>query len=412
MIISTPDIKTTNDRVIVSAQITFEHRPLNKPNTAWFSFPVKFVPFISGRADPFAASLLPLALILQEDLLINGPISPRLINGMREYQQAMSFWYPYMMHPVKIKASTQEALPLDQAGKNCVTLFSGGVDSSYTLMSHLPQHEQNPAYQVKGALFIHGMDIPLQNKTSYEKSLQIFKMQLSPLGVDVISCATNLHYFSSGLLSWEIAHGSALIGSGLVLDKLISSLLIPSSDTIDDLVPWGSSPMIDHLLSTETVKVIHQGSTVLRIDKVTAISSWQPARSFLRVCTDENNRSAVNNCSKCEKCLRTMTMLQACDALAEFKTFQQPFRKWAILKWTPQYDIWSEQTLKLAQARHKKELFLPLKIVTYKAKVLNELRRLIPQWLFNRLKKKVFPYQNDLFNPDLLYKEFKSNVLT
>ncbi len=407
MIIAKPKIKYVNDRVIVSAQLSFENHPLNKPNTAWFSFPQKYAPFISGRADPFAASLLPLALILHEDLQIEGSISPRLINGMREYQQAMSFWYPKMMHPVKIEAAAQEALPLEQAGKNCVTLFSGGVDSSYTLMSHLPEHEKNSAYQVKGALFIHGMDIPLQNKASYEKSLQIFETQLSPLGVDVIPCATNAHYLTSGLLSWGITHGSALIGSGLVLDKLISSFLIPASDTIDDLVPWGSSPMIDHLLSTETVKTFHQGSTILRIDKVVAISSWQPARNFLRVCTDEDNRSDVNNCSKCEKCLRTMAMLQVCDVLAEFKTFQQPFRKWAILKWTPQYDIWSEQTLKLARARHKNELVFPLMIASLKANIRNRLRSLIPQRLIDKIKEKKFPYRNNLFNSDRLDKEIK-----
>ena len=411
MIISTPDIKTTKDRVIVSAQITFENHPLNKPNTAWFSFPVKFSPLISGRADPFAAALLPMAQTTHEDLHIEGPISPRLINGMREYQQAMSLWYPDLMQPVKITASIQEALPQEDAGQHCVTLFSGGVDSAYTLMSHLPEYERIPAYQVKSALFVHGLDIPLQNKASYTNSLKIFETELSPLGVEVIPCATNMHYFTSGLLNWEIAHGGITIASGLVLDKWINTLLIPASDTIEYLIPWGSSPMIDHLLSTETVKVVHHGITTLRINKVAAISSWQPAHNFLRVCTDENNRSAVNNCSKCEKCVCTMTMLLVCDALTKFRTFQQPFRKWDIIKWTPHYDLWSEQTLKLAQARHKKELFLPLKMVTFKAKVLNGLRRLIPQWLYNKLKKKVFPYQNDLFNPDLLYKEFKGNVL-
>ncbi|MCD4673038.1 MAG: hypothetical protein K8R77_10275 [Anaerolineaceae bacterium] len=326
---------------------------------------------------------------------------------MREYQQAMSFWYPKMMHPVKIEAAAQEELSIDQAGKNCVTLFSGGVDSSYTLMSHLPEHEKNPAYQVKGALFIHGMDIPLQNKKSYEKSLQIFETQLSPLGVDVIPCATNLHYFTSGLLGWETAHGSALIGSGLVLDKMISSLLIPASDTIECLVPLGSSPMIDHLLSTETVKVVHQGSTVLRIDKVAAISSWQPARNFLRVCTDEDKRSAVNNCSKCEKCLRTMVMLQACDSLTEFKTFRKSLKRKDILKWTPQHVIWSQQTLKFARDRQKTGLVFPLIIATLNVKINNALRWLIPQRLFAKLKKKKFPYQNDVFNPDRLKKESK-----
>jgi hypothetical protein len=405
VIISSPEIKHKKDQVIVSARITFDLHPRNKPDSAWFVFPERFFPYISGRADPFAAGLLPLALVLHENLRIEGPVSPRLINGMREYQMAMSLWFPRLMHPVKIDAPDQEVLPAKHAGQTCVTLFSGGVDSTYTLMSHLPDHQSDPTFQARGALFIHGLDIPLQNENSYSESLKIFTQQLTPLGIDVIPCATNLHYFTSGLLNWGIAHGGAIIGSGLVLDKLIGSLLVPSSYSLDELIPWGSSPLIDHLLSTETVKVIHHGTTASRIEKVDAISTWEPARNFLRVCVDENKRSAVNNCSKCEKCIRTMTMLEICGVLPAYKTFQQPFGKWDILKWTPHYEageVWVPQTLSFARSRRRNEYILPLLIAHLKGKVRNWLRNLIPQRLFNWLKAEKFPYQKDPFNPDFL----------
>ena len=403
MIISTPEIKIARGRVIVSAQIRFKQHPLNKPDTAWFSFPEKFSPFISGRADSFAAGLMPLAVALHEDLTIEGTISPRLINGMREYQQVMGLWFPELMRPVKINAQIQEALPITQSGQKCVTLFSGGVDSSYTLLSHLPDRQKIPAFQVKGALFIHGMDIPLQNQSSYSESLKLFTQQLQPLGVEVIPCTTNMHYFTSGLLTWEIAHGGAIIGTGMVLDKLIGSLLVPSSYSIDELIPWGSSPLIDHLLSTETIKIIHHGSTISRIDKVNAISHWEPAHNFLRVCVDENKRSATKNCSKCEKCIRTMTMLEICETLSEFKTFQPSFNKWNILKWTPHYEhgeVWITDILSFAHAHHKNEYFFPLRIANFKGKLRNGLRNLIPPRYFKRIKNSIFPYQKDLFNPD------------
>ena len=71
----------------------FEQRPLNKPDTVWFSFPEKFIPFISGRADSFAAGLLQLAMVLGENLIIEGQISPILYNGMKEYQHTMGEWF-------------------------------------------------------------------------------------------------------------------------------------------------------------------------------------------------------------------------------------------------------------------------------------------------------------------------------
>ncbi|MCD4671676.1 MAG: hypothetical protein K8R77_03340 [Anaerolineaceae bacterium] len=405
MIISSPEITQKRNLVTVSAQITLEHHPLNKPDTAWFAFPEKFLPFISGRTDPFAAGLLPLALALHEDLYIEGLVSPRLMYGMNEYQMVMSAWFPKLMSPVKIKSPAQEVLPAEHAGQTCVTLFSGGVDSTFTLMSHLPDRRADPAFQAKGALFIHGLDIPLQNQNSFAESLKIFNQQLALQGVEVIPCATNLHYFTSGLLSWEIAHGGAIIGTGLVLDKLIGNLLIPSSYSLDELIPWGSSPLIDHLLSTETVKVSHHGATASRIEKVEAVSNWKPAQNFLRVCVDEKKRSAVNNCSKCEKCIRTMTMLEICGTLPAVKTFQQPFGKWDILKWTPHYEageVWIPQTLSFARTRRKNEYVFPLLIAHLKGKIRNGLRNLIPRRLFNWLKVKKFPYQNDPFNPDFL----------
>jgi hypothetical protein len=402
MIISEPEIKFLDERVVVAAQVTYEKRPLNKPETAWFSFPEKYSSVISGRADPFAVGLLQLAMVLNEDLIINGQVSPQLITGMNMYQRAMNTWFPELMHPIKIKAANQKALSSEVAGQNCVTLFSGGVDSSYTLMTHLPDRQQEPAAQVKDALFIHGLDIPLQNQSSYQGSLAFFKQQISPLDIELIPCATNLRYFTSGLMNWGLVFGSAVISTGLVLDQLTGSLLVPSS-SIDETIPWGSTPLIDPLLSTETIRVFHDGDHASRTEKTEAISNWEPAQNFLRVCVDEERRSPNKNCSQCEKCIRTMTMLELCGTLPKFKTFQGHFGKWDILKWTPHYEhgeFWMPETMAFVRARMKNEYIFPLRIADLKGKLRNVLRNLIPLPLFNWLKQRKFPYSKDMFNPD------------
>ncbi|HMD89972.1 MAG TPA: hypothetical protein VKF38_12490, partial [Anaerolineaceae bacterium] len=306
MIISKPEIKLKNGEVIVSAGIKFNKPVLKKPEKVWFAFPESYYPYISGRADAFAASFLPLAMAVREDLLTEGDLSPRLVRGLQEYQLALNFWYPKQLALVDIQAANLTVLPLEQAGRSCVTLFSGGVDSSYTLMSHLPDHQPNPDFQTNYAIFVHGFDIPLQNRPEYAEILKLFSEQLTKVGVKVIPCRTNLQYFSSGLLHWNIAHGVAMISVGLVLDKLIRYFLVPSSFALAGLVPWGTTPMIDHWLSTESLQVIHHGVPYVRIEKAYAISNWLPAQHCLRVCIDEDRRSGVNNCGRCDKCLRTM----------------------------------------------------------------------------------------------------------
>jgi len=214
-----------------------------------------------------------------------------------------------------------------------------------------------------------------------------------------------LHYFSSGLLNWGIAHGGMLAGVGLALDKLIRYFLIPSSYSLEELIPWGSTPMTDHWLSTETFKVIHHGVTFSRIEKVEAIADWEPAQHILRVCINEKERREMQNCSHCEKCLRTMTMLEVCQALGRFHTFQAPFSWAQIMRWTPNYDageVWLPQVLEYARSKGRKKYIFPLYIAHLRGRAMRIIRRLTPRPLFLQLKRKLFPYESNSFNPKYL----------
>src|SRR5271157_3680137 len=186
MIISNPEITLKNGEVIVSASVKFNKPLLNKPERAWFALPECYLPYISGRADAFAAGFLPLAMVVKEDLLIEGALSPRLAAGLQEYQLALNSWYPKQMALMDIQAVHPSVLPFEQAGRSCVSLFSGGVDSSYTLMTHLPDYQPLSDFQVKYALFVQGFDIPLQDRPDYEEILKIFSKKLTPVGIEVI----------------------------------------------------------------------------------------------------------------------------------------------------------------------------------------------------------------------------------
>src|SRR5271157_2600562 len=115
MIISSPEITQKNGEVIVSASVIFNKPALNKPEKAWFAFPESYLPYISERADAFAAGFLPLAMAVKEDLHIEGPLSPRLADGLQEYQLALNFWYPKQLALVDIQAATLTVLPPEQA---------------------------------------------------------------------------------------------------------------------------------------------------------------------------------------------------------------------------------------------------------------------------------------------------------
>ena len=212
-----------------------------------------------------------------------------------------------------------------KAGKAGVSSFSGGVDSFYTLMQRLPSSGRLPEFCVKYVLFVHGFDIPLRNEESFWQAERTFSEGLAPLSVEMIPCQTNLHAFTAGLIPWGMAHGSALISPAMVLSGLVGRFFVPSSYAYQRLRPWGSSPLTDHMLSTERLEVVHDGASKGRLQKVEAISGWAPAQNYLRVCTNVKKRYGVRNCSRCEKCLRTMDYAQSGRDTTEFQDFQTAF---------------------------------------------------------------------------------------
>ncbi len=358
MRISRPEISVVNGEMVVSAQVSFDQPLLNKPDRLWFSVPEKFASFISQRSDAFAVGMLALAMHIGEDLTIEGELSPRLLRGMAEYQQAFHFWFP-QMSVIKNDASCLSKIDPLLAGKETISLFSGGVDLTYTLMQHLPGKRPIQDFQIKYGLFIHGFDIPLQNQPSFENAFNTLSRELAVLDIGLIPLRSNLRYFTSGLIPWSIAHGSAHIAAGLTLDRQCSHLLVPASHFVDDFKPWGSSPLVDHWLSTEFIEVIHHGINASRMDKIQAISAWQPAQSFLRVCINEKGRDGVQNCTRCEKCMRTMAMLELFGTLEKFKTFPRYFGVWDIARWTPHYGtsvVFTPSMIKICPADRKNKI--------------------------------------------------------
>ena len=69
-------------------------------------------------------------------------------------------------------------------------------------------------------------------------------------------------------------------------------------------IPFGSNPVTDHLFSSNSFRILHDGAAYIRREKIREISKWPEALKFLRVCYEgvEHDR----NCCKCEKCIRTI----------------------------------------------------------------------------------------------------------
>jgi len=187
--------------------------------------------------------------------------------------------------------------PCDQA----IAAFSGGVDSCFTLFRHLTGQCGRLQRPLKAGLMVHGFDIPLDQPQVFERAAQRSQKMLASLGVALIPMATNFRELKQ---NWEDAHGIGLVSCLMLLQGGYGVGLVPSTEPYQALIPWGSNPVTDHLLSSRTFKVVHDGAAFTRIEKVEQLGQWQEALTRLRVCWQGQEKD--RNCGRCEKCIRTI----------------------------------------------------------------------------------------------------------
>jgi hypothetical protein len=101
----------------------------------------------------------------------------------------------------------------------------------------------------------------------------------------------------------------------------VERIIIPSSYPYHDPKPWGSHWDLDPLWSSQRLAVEHADATFRRGKKVAAIADHRAVQRHLHVCAGFKSRTG--NCSRCEKCVRTMIAFSMCGRLADCDAFDQ-----------------------------------------------------------------------------------------
>jgi len=388
MIIHQPEINRENGEICVSSRIEMENSTPELPDRLWFRFPESYSKFVSDRSDGFAASMLLLANYFGKPLQVRGVISPRLAYGLQEYQRIFQLWMPKIFPLVDIRFDKLQ--PLESTGvQNKIGLgFSGGVDSLYTLRSHLPQDQKIPSAALTHGIFIHGIDIGLDETEIYHSLYERYARLFQGFGLQLLTLRTNVVSFYQFRVNWNYSHGGPMVAPALIFGKLLSRYYISATNSYLETILLGTSPVTDHWLSTETLEVIHYGGSKNRAEKIIALGDWPAANQVLRVCAAPVKSIEFDNCGRCNKCMRTIVTLEIVGVLDKFATFERPFRYLDFLRWgflvipLPKY---GKQILKLACAYGRIDIALPMLLVI----ILGKIKKKGISLLFNHLSKDV-----------------------
>lgn len=241
-------------------------------------------------------------------LRIEGEVDDLALKNSEAAQDVLSGWHPGVMSRIAVEV---EDLTNGSPATGVGCFFSGGVDSFYSVLTHLDE--------ITHLVFVTGFDIDVSNDELAAEALAGARASAKALGKTLLEVKTDIRVLGEDVLDWGVHfHGAALAAVGLALSDTLGRVIIPSSYHRDDLYPWGSHPDLDPRWSSSRVTFEHDGVDVTRPEKVRAIAQHQVALDHLRVCWE--NRDNAFNCGRCEKCLRTMINLRSVDALRRCKT--------------------------------------------------------------------------------------------
>jgi len=307
---------STEDRVRLVGKVSYDDGAVS-PEHYWFEVPRKYAEFLSVSGNPWLVCLLPLAVTLGEAVRLDRPIDRTLLDNVLELMRIWKCWYP-RLHIVPIEADVVDAVE-HQPGSGTAAFFSGGVDSFFTVLRHNSVSISGSQRHIDDLLCVWGFDIPLTNCDAFRRLRSRLQRAASDLGKELIAVATNLRVTRLQQVDWgSLYFGSALASVALALEKRYTRALIAASSGYEYLVPWGSHPLTDPLLSTGRTKIIHDGAGFNRVERTALVARSEVAMRSLHVCW---KFGSDGNCGACSKCYRTMAALELLGALGQCKTF-------------------------------------------------------------------------------------------
>lgn len=303
------------EATVRSGQITYSaivEKPDGAREALWYRLPESYRNAIDDSADYLAVANIFKAMETGVKCHIHGRVSSTLLRNLSEFQSLWATWFPERYKCVDIIADVEDG------PKNCgngsshtggedggaavlneaIAAYTGGIDSSYTVMRHHRKLCGRMTQPLRACLFVHGFDIPLPEEEAFRRVEVRLRKTLSGTKLELIPMASNHKELNP---QWDHTHIAGVASCLMLLCKRFDRALIGSTYTYHEAsMKWGSNPISDRLLSSHRMSFFHDGAETGRGGKMVALCDWPEAYDDLRICWSAPNKD--ENCGTCGKC--------------------------------------------------------------------------------------------------------------
>jgi hypothetical protein len=249
-------------------------------------------------------------------IALEGPISPRLRDGLVAVNALFRSWYEGARPDPTIEPTAGFRAPYPRCPSRAAAFVSGGVDSSFSLRLNREEVPFDHPASFRDLIWLAGRGFPGEEESppavDHRNRLAAVLSELAgEAGADLIPVRTNLRQIEPDMMFLGYEFQAAYVASAaLMLANRFDVVSFSSGWDLAHLIPWGTHPLVDPNLGTEALSIRHDGIAFGRAEKLRRLARWETAIRNLVVCNDVPPGPLLN-CGRCYKCVETMTLLES-----------------------------------------------------------------------------------------------------
>ena len=340
--ISKPSIKQYESKTYLLTKISNEVDGFQ--DVIWFSVSPIFGEYLCQEvADPFVLLVLMQAVLTQQDVMVDAPISNKLRYNL-ETALIHIFTYIYGLdknHKIKVITKGEVANNYGSSAYVVATGCSLGVDSMSTIKYHTSEacpidyRLTHLTYFNIGALGEHDLK---EAEQAYQKNLRMIREYAKCLNLPVIEVESNSAILFKDF-DFDQSHTIRNMATVLSLQKLIRRYIYASDFPVEHTNLSAThigeyNQILLPLLSTDYTELIVADTDKTRTEKTRFIADDDLVLQNLYVCWRDifsngnpgykklMDSISYRNCTRCDKCLRTALAL---DILGVLKKYEKIF---------------------------------------------------------------------------------------